>query len=915
MDDSRNRDVKEPRATPPTQTGKLGVIRACYLNYRQAKGGAALPEDVFQRFLGNHLEWVENLYQRPHGSGLEGLSLEDIFLPPSMGLIIPPRRAEVDERLRQFPEPGVLPQVRAFLRLVEDRRRQATPLELAELLTLGDDLLVTGGPGSGKTTLLRYLAAGLARQILRNTPLPFQLSMSRRLAPVPLLAEMSGYRDYQEQSRPTPQDPHAGTLVGYLLHTLAQTSNQGEGFSARDFERILLGGGCLVMLDGLDEAVEGRERARMREQMERLANIFPSCQFLVTARENGFYDSALLTDRFTRLEMLPLNEDQVKQLVENICQKQYPHEASAHAARITAVFQEMNRLSGTDSTALISTPLLVTAAFGIDRESGQLPAERARFYNALVERILFLRQPGPDDSEQRRLLPLLAFQMQRGGPSSAALSRERLVEILQDILPGEDLQPFMVAIRERGAVIEERAGVYRFAHPAFQHILAARCLVDRRPGKEELARYAPDPWWRQTLLLTYGIAACCSNGQTDVYASELLTALSDLPAEAHLPGLELAAAATLEVTPSEPGLRPAQALKLLDGLNRIDLIAPGHVRALGGRTLAHLGDPRPEVISIEQMIFCFVPAGPFRMGSRAEDPEVDQFEQPQHDLFLSDYWIGRFAVTQAQFKVFADAGGYLDGRLWPEARSHGLWSEQGYKGWQDREPRTAPRLFKTPFDLPNHPAVGVTWYEALAYAHWLEEQARAWGRLPRGWIITLPSEAEWEKAARGGLALPAEAHMATLGTWNNSVKASAANPYPARAYPWGETFHQAYSNTARAEIGVTSAVGCLPGGSSPYGCHDMTGNVWEWMRSLWGPGSFELEWPYPYDPFKPGCEDLFAGKHIRRVLRGGSWSSSASNARCAARSRGDPVYFSDGIGFRLVVYPPSTGTVSVMRLP
>ena len=914
MDDSQSRDFNERRSDRPMQTGKLGVIRASYLNYRQARGGPALSEDVFQRYLNNHLERAASLYQTPYLPSLEGLSLEDIFIPLSLGLIIPPRRAEVDERLRQFPEPGALPQVRAFLRLVEERRRQATPLELADLLTLGDDLLVSGGPGSGKTTLLQYLAAGLARQILRGDPLPFQLPTGRRLTPIPLLIEMNGYRAYLEQSRPASQDPQAGTLVGYVLQGLAQLTASSEGFSARDFERILLGGGCLVMLDGLDQAAEGRERARMREQVEKLANTFPGCQFLVTARENGFYDSALLTDRFTRLEMLPLDEKQVRRLVANVCQKLYPQNAETRAAEIEAIFQKMNASSATD-TPLIANPLLVIAALGIDHELGQLPMERARFYDTLIEQVLRLRQPSPADGEERRLLPLLAFQMQRGGLTSAALSRERLVEILQDILPGEDLQPFMAAIRERGAVIEERAGVYRFAHPAFQHVLAARYLVDRRPGKEELARYAPDPWWRQTLLLAYGIAACCSGNQAPPYDGELLTILSDLPAEAHLPGLELAAAATLEVEPSDPGLRSGQARKLLHGLTRVDLNAPGQVRALGGRTLAELGDPRPEITRIEQMTFCFIPSGPFRMGSRAEDPEADRFEQPQHELFLPDYWIGRFPVTQAQFAAFAASGGYLDARFWPEARSHGLWTEQGYKGWQDREPRALPKSFKSPLDLPNHPAVGVSWYEALAYAHWIEEHARARGQLPRGWNITLPSEAEWEKAARGGLMIPLEARMTSLGSWEGVTQAIAANLYPARAYPWGEAFQQENSNTARAEIGLTNAVGCFPGGVSPYGCLDMTGNVWEWMRSLWGPGSFEMEWPYPYDPFKPGCEDLFAGKHIRRILRGGSWSSSAANARCAARSRGDPVYFSDGIGFRLVVCPPATGAVSVMRMP
>jgi formylglycine-generating enzyme required for sulfatase activity len=175
--------------------------------------------------------------------------------------------------------------------------------------------------------------------------------------------------------------------------------------------------------------------------------------------------------------------------------------------------------------------------------------------------------------------------------------------------------------------------------------------------------------------------------------------------------------------------------------------------------------------------FVEIPAGPFWMGSKKRAPEAFDDESPRRKITLSRYYIARYPVTVAQFRAFVDESGYQ-----PE---HG----------------------ETLRGLPNHPVVNLTWYEALEYCEWLTERLRKWGGTPEplatllrqeGWQATLPSEAEWEKAARG-----------TDG----------------RVYPWGNEPDPSRANYADTDINATSAVGCFPGGASPDRVEDMSGNV------------------------------------------------------------------------------------------
>jgi formylglycine-generating enzyme required for sulfatase activity len=233
-----------------------------------------------------------------------------------------------------------------------------------------------------------------------------------------------------------------------------------------------------------------------------------------------------------------------------------------------------------------------------------------------------------------------------------------------------------------------------------------------------------------------------------------------------------------------------------------------------------------------------VPAGAFTMGSDPQrDKDAKSDERPQGPVTLGAYRIATHPVTVAEYACFVRAEKRQEPR-----------SEYNTLSWVDQLNRL------------DHPVVNVTWNDAVAYAAWL---LRLTGQPWR-----LPTEAEWEKAARG-----------TDG----------------RIYPWGDAFEVTKCNTSVSGIGTTTRVGTYPSGASPCGAQDMAGNVWEWTLSYYK--------PYPYVPGDEYTPPASSGSgEPSRVLRGGSWYVNPQYARAARRYGDRPVNAVDDIGgFRVVV--------------
>jgi formylglycine-generating enzyme required for sulfatase activity len=804
-----------------------------------------------------------------------------------------------------------------FGRQPDDVAEAMQPVTLPDILDEYSCFMLRGKPGCGKTTLLRHIALSFARG-----------EHAEKLdwegpAPLPLLVPLRNFgaflRSKGREGRYV--DPQPRALLEYLEEHLR---GAGVSFSPNFLRQRLEDGQCFLLLDALDEVSGtlsggtmdggGDLRAAVARQVAAFIRHYlpKGNRFALTSRPRAFEEGSAIRQALPQpkvFDVLDLDPTGYQKLIVNLLSV-LTGNADTGRAEAEAL---LTRIAANRQLAdLAGNPLLCTTLVLVYKYRGRkLPERRVDVLHEIV--ILLLGRweeerrdvTSPDElarmgttartTEQaiqfrRRALVALAWQMQQdAAPEVAApdavqtLAQFYCDEERADAATAQKwAREFLTVAHERsGLFIAADEGVHTFAHQAFREYLAATHLVnagEERLIAEVLQRApAPDEWWEQVILLA-GAHPELSSGAAGRLIEKLL-APGDV-AHAHL-----AARCARDMTDKLPG---AQRKRLQDWLLDVmrDQKQPPKDRAVAGQALALAGDPRFRADAFylpdEDLLgFVEIPTGPFLIG---EDNE-------QHELSLSDYYIARYPVTVAQFDAFVQAGGYGVAQYWPDAEAAGFWSRGQFQGRYDEELRDRPVAYGDPFDLPNHPIVGVTWYEALAYCRWLTETLAAWEETPERlarllqqerWQIALPSEAEWEKAAKGPLA---------RGTGG-------------RRYPWGDDPDPNRANYADTGIDTTSAVGCFPGGASPYDVEDLSGNVWEWTRSLWGKGPIEPDFRYPYDP-GDGRENLKAGDDVWRVLRGGAFFYNARYVRAAVRFRYDPYYRYRNGGFRVVLAPPS----------
>lgn len=501
----------------------------------------------------------------------------------------------------------------------------------------------------------------------------------------------------------------------------------------------------------------------------------------------------------------------------------------------------------------------------------------------------------------RQYLPLMALVEETHGNRSGF---DLFAFIKAYPLGGEDLRPYFSLMVEGDAslplVAEDDEPQYKEGSVG-DEIEFLELLFSESPGAWQSAVQRPE------------LAGCV------LPASTFDKVVARLSEKETLQPLEWYLALTPVLTSEQKQRLPKFGEMRQQALDRVEKYEGSVIaRARAGQLLSELGDPRAgvtvkrskagqplkrkrgsKVHCLPDIAWEKIPSGTFRMGTVGN--EGDSAEMPAHDVSVTKFFMSRYPVTNAQYRCFIEAGMYEDEAFWRDklpAAAAAWWAgaeaderllagiadekfRNEYRDWLKNDVlRRRPHFWHDrKWSLDNHPVVGVSWYEALAYSVWLNELADdiCPAGTPDRMRVSLPSEAEWEYAARG----------------------PSQNPL---RYAWGNDGKLAgeLCNGSNAKLERTSAVGLFPAGAAGFNLYDMTGNVWEWSASRWGKQGGKPD--FSYDHWYRQDKERNAPEAVEfRVLRGGGWIGNADKLRCAFRDRAPPDERDVFKGFRVVL--------------
>ncbi len=745
-----------------------------------------------------------------------------------------------------------------------------TPLTAMEAADRARKLVLLGNPGSGKSTFVNFLTL-----CLTGHRLDAEGGWSERMqaqkwthgAPLPVLVIL---RDFAQSIDPD-APPSAHVVWDYVVRQLERHNCADAG---QALKVLLERGRLLILFDGLDEVPQER-RDFVRDAIDLFVQAaHPENRFIVTCRVLSYTVERYRIPDFEIETIAPLDEAQIDEFITTWYAALQALNSIDTPEAEKRVHELQQAIRENHLEPIAENPMLLTVMALVHNHTGTLPRERARLYEECVELLLLRWRPndaralieilGIREDDLRRLVWEIAYDAH-----DKQADREGAADIPEAAVLGiarRRLNDDMTKAAEFTQYVERRAGlligrgydeyglrVFTFPHRTFQEYLAGCYVASDRFNRKaaQLAKRGVN--WREALLLATGhLVFNKTDIATPLDAISLICpermALNDdaewrqvwLAAEMlQLVGVENAERD--EEVGQEVLPRVRERLALLVGGGHL----PPVERAEAGRLLAKLGDPRPGVSVRTDGLPDIAWSDPIPADTNGQTFTFGGGKDEQQIAIPYSYRIAKYPVTYAQYAAFVSSDGYTNKEYWTDAG----WA------WREKEKALHPTaLWNDPqWHIANHPVVGVTWYESYAFCRWLSAKT--------GQDIRLPTEAEWEKAARGKDGL---------------------------IYPYGNTFDPSKGNTSESGIGRTSAVGMFPGGASPYGAHDLSGNVWEWCQS-----KYAGQYHFPEDNDNNGTDV--------RVLRGGSWDYSQDFARAAYRLNGYPNLWFNYFGFCVVV--------------
>ena len=719
------------------------------------------------------------------------------------------------------------------------------------------NMVILGDPGSGKTTLLKYILIMLVDGHGNE-----KLGIAD--AVVPFFASL---RDYG--------DGNNGDLIAFLMRDCHLSRHS---ITEDKLEQVLRNGKGIILLDGLDEVSETGKRTEMCRLIEKWSKTYNNSRFVVTSRFAGYMGESRLNVNLLELAIEDFTHEDVKTFLIKWFE-------SVEVATHSGMDEGEWRLKGKENALklyddisgikhildMAKNPLILQIIALVHRDRGRLPQRRVELYdectNVLLEKWDMAK--GLDASlltarEARAVLQPLALWFHEV-EGRRTVSVENILPMVRESLEElgkSDIDPKVLLenIRDRSGIFMGYSNSeYGFAHLSFQEYLCAEEIRNQGIVRKLAVNYSKR-WWREVIRLCMAL----DNPSVIEKFMELIVSSADFEDSIDLvtdsindsikkpvkPFISAAGNLNLPSKSRRNAIRVlidiggdkvnAELQKLLNSeykeiarsakdalTNRSTLVGSMPPFTING-SMSSNAMAKQEQITNEKdnSLMMLIPGGDFIYGSKEDDKVARSDEKPQRVINLDDFYMDIYPVTNEQYCKFLNSvkadknqvnecihlkGSYKKEKCRVKKTKNGYMVEKGFE---------------------RHPVIYVRWRGADAYAKWAGKR--------------LPTEQEWEKAARG-----------TEGS----------------IYPWGDKFRGDLCNSNESGIGSTTPVNKYSDGKSFFGCCDMSGNVWEWTSSFFKEGE---KW---------------------HTKRGGSWFLSQNDCRCAPRFIFWIVY-SFGAGFR-----------------
>lgn len=767
-----------------------------------------------------------------------------------------------------FIEPDVKISTKSDNRFAQAMVENVIPL--CKFLQQNSQVLLVGGPGSGKTTILKYLALLAASE--KNTP-----EYGIKSNTVPVYISLAAFCNQSQSIR------------DYIITVYKKLANNKEGIETY-IKTKMDNGEILILLDGLNDIPLDIQR-QVFLQINSICTKNPETKIVITTRN---IQTITFSKTFVVTKIQNFNSDKIEKYAELIIGSEIDDQQKVRESKLKFI----NAVSKNSSLyQLAQNPLFLSILVIQFNRQKELPKTRIELYNAYIDDLISSVSIEDDEFLSKdgiiRVLAYIAYNVMKNNSNNTFISTSVLKGYIISFFEKkigykkwdalQKTQLFLDNVLGKIGIFtyEAESGGYSIKQVSIKEYLSALNIcfdLEDYIGGEKKGRYRhkeivdillPNEMWHEILKLVVEYIAVVNNSLCDPLEMVSYALKCVFPWSSDLQvKCSLIAGECLVTIANERAFEVASESvvncqnKMLEILGNPSVSSFIHIGA--ARVLSYLGDPR--IIDVPELVY--IHPGSFIKGAEYDEiqpliDEASKVELDKDDLWIQDYWkeillsevfekkevtiqkpyrISKYPITNLQYQVFLNENPEYPIPGWGDDKKGALYT------WKE-ETRSCNPAYN------NSPVVLVSWHDANKYCEWLSRKT--------GRTFRLPSEDEWEYAARG----------------TDSKK-----------YPWGNEWKDDYANTLESGLNDIVPVGCFEQGKSSFGLLDCSGQIWEWTNTeatqLW-----KKAWP----SHMRSSDDTEA-----YIVRGGAWDDISVFARCSSRGPNGASFYEHYIGFRIV---------------